>query len=78
VVTAYSNQMSWQSGKHADFLSGTPTPSKVYVQTVHKDGGAHGYQVLVKTPKYSCKVDWEAFHAQFKLLARVSSGLVGQ
>lgn len=39
---------------------------------MHKDGGAHGNQVLIKTPKYSGKADWEAFHAQFELLSRAA------
>lgn len=39
---------------------------------VNKDGGARCNQVQVKTPKYSGKADWEAFHAQFELLARAA------
>lgn len=34
------------------------------------DGGALCNQPQVKTPKYNGKADWEAFHAQFELLAR--------
>lgn len=42
---------------------------------VNKDGGAHTTGTMatansVKTPKYNGKVSWEAFHAQFELLAR--------
>ncbi|KAL1276534.1 hypothetical protein QQF64_036157 [Cirrhinus molitorella] len=32
-------------------------------------GGARAAAVAVKTPKFSGKADWEAFHAQFELLA---------
>ena len=32
-------------------------------------GGAHSTWPSVKTPKYGGKSDWEAFHAQFELLA---------
>ncbi|KAK7896492.1 hypothetical protein WMY93_021817 [Mugilogobius chulae] len=39
---------------------------------VNKYGGAHGEQLQVKTPKYSGKADWDAFHAQFELLARAA------
>lgn len=35
-----------------------------------KDGGARISQLQVKTPKYTGKADWDAFHAQFELLAR--------
>lgn len=38
---------------------------------VNKHGGAHTPTMTasIKTPKYSGKADWEAFHAQFELLA---------
>ncbi|KAK5915094.1 hypothetical protein CesoFtcFv8_000722 [Champsocephalus esox] len=39
---------------------------------VNNNGGAHepvAAAASVKTPKYSGKADWEAFHAQFELLA---------
>ncbi|KAL7865826.1 hypothetical protein SRHO_G00110730 [Serrasalmus rhombeus] len=36
---------------------------------VNKDGN-HGYQPQVKTQNYSGRADWEAFRAQFELLAR--------
>lgn len=39
---------------------------------VNKDGGAHGGQLQMKTPKYNGKADWEAFHAQFELLAQAA------
>ncbi|KAK7882528.1 hypothetical protein WMY93_028702 [Mugilogobius chulae] len=39
---------------------------------VNKYGVAQGEQVQVKTPKYSGKADWDAFHAQFELLARAA------
>lgn len=39
---------------------------------VQNDGDARGYSVPVKTPKYSGKADWEAFHAQFELLSRAA------
>ncbi|KAM6927806.1 TATA element modulatory factor [Xenentodon cancila] len=39
---------------------------------VNKDGGAMSGQLQVKTPKYSGKADWEAFHAQFELLAQAA------
>lgn len=40
-------------------------------QKVNNNGGAHesNMPVGIKTPKYSGKSDWEAFHAQFELLA---------
>lgn len=43
-----------------------------HAQTVNKYGGAHHSQVPVKTPKYSGKTDWEAFHAQFELLSQAA------
>lgn len=39
---------------------------------VNKDGGAQFGRPQMKTPKYSGKADWEAFHAQFELLARAA------
>lgn len=42
------------------------------VPNVNNNGGALGSQLQVKTPKYSGKADWEAFHAQFELLARAA------
>lgn len=39
---------------------------------VNKDGGTRCNQIQVKTPKYSGKADWEAFHAQFELLAKAA------
>ncbi|RXN35621.1 contactin-associated -like 5 [Labeo rohita] len=38
---------------------------------VNNNGGAHSLNkpVGIKTPKYSGRSDWEAFHAQFELLA---------
>ncbi|XP_077941620.1 uncharacterized protein LOC144385336 [Gasterosteus aculeatus] len=50
-------------------------PGNVHGQNVNKDGGAQGQRVPVsiKTPKYAGKSDWEAFHAQFELLARANS-----
>lgn len=38
---------------------------------VNNNGGAHELNkpVGIKTPKYSGRSDWEAFHAQFELLA---------
>ena len=39
---------------------------------VNKGRGGHCDQLQVKTPKYSGKADWEAFHAQFELLARAA------
>lgn len=60
----------------ADSLPSAVSPvrreDKDLTQTVHKDDGAHGNQVLIKTPKYSGKADWEAFHAQFELLSRAA------
>ena len=40
-------------------------------QDVNKHGGAQfpAASVSVKTPKYSSKADWEAFHAQFHALS---------
>lgn len=38
-----------------------------------EDGGARYDRPHVKTPKYSGKADWEAFHAQFELLARAAN-----
>lgn len=38
---------------------------------VNKHGGAHAATAApLKTPKYAGKSDWEAFHAQFELLAQ--------
>lgn len=45
--------------------------SEVGTRDVNKHGGAH-FPVAgpaMKTPKYSGRADWEAFHAQFELLA---------
>lgn len=39
---------------------------------VNKDGGLRCDQMQVKTPKFSGKADWEAFHAQFELLAKAA------
>ena len=51
--------------------AGAKTPARGDARPkVNKDGGAHDNQLRVKTPKYSGKADWEAFHAQFELLAR--------
>ena len=51
---------------HSD-LARLPAPLMTSLQradeNVNKHGGAH-----VKTPKYSGKADWDAFHAQFELL----------
>lgn len=46
--------------------------SEVDTRNVNKHGGAHHTVAgaAVKTPKYSGKSDWEAFHAQFELLAQ--------
>lgn len=49
----------------------TPTVCAVELN-VSRVGGAHCNQVQVKTPKYPGKADWEAFHAQFELLARAA------
>lgn len=40
-------------------------------QKVNNNGGAHELNMPagIKTPKYAGKSDWEAFHAQFELLA---------
>lgn len=43
---------------------------------VNKDGGALSGQLQAKTPKYSGKADWEAFHARFELLARAGQGML--
>lgn len=40
---------------------------------ITKDGAAPCDRPHVKTPKYSGKADWEAFHAQFELLARAAA-----
>lgn len=40
--------------------------------SANKDGGAQVRQLQAKTPKYSGKASWEAFHAQFELLARAA------
>lgn len=46
---------------------------EVRCPNANKDGGAHELKpVGIKTPKYSGRSDWEAFHAQFELLARAS------
>lgn len=39
---------------------------------VNKDGVAHGCQLQVKMPKYSGRVDWDAFHSQFELLEKAA------
>lgn len=50
------------------------TSNDTFGQDVNKDGGAQGLKmpVGIKTPKYAGKSDWEAFHAQFELLAQAS------
>lgn len=40
--------------------------------TVNRNGGPLCDQPQMKTPKYSGKADWEAFYAQFELLARAA------
>ena len=39
---------------------------------VNKDRSGRCDQLQVKTPKYSGRADWEAFHAQFELLAQAA------
>lgn len=36
----------------------------------NNDGGEHNIAVPLKTPKYTGRSNWEAFHAQFELLAQ--------
>lgn len=53
--------------------AGTKTPSRGDARPeVNKDGGNQGNQLQVKMPKHSGRADWEAFHAQFELLARAA------
>lgn len=49
---------------------GEAPPTRDATRNADKVGGAHISQLQVKTPKYTGKADWDAFHAQFELLAR--------
>ena len=53
--------------------AGAGMPASSYAgPNVNKDGGPCCNQIQVKTPKFSGKADWEAFHAQFELLAKAA------
>lgn len=51
--------------------SGAPISREAPRSKLNSNGGAHELNkpVGIKTPKYSGRSDWEAFHAQFELLA---------
>lgn len=50
---------------------GAPISREAPQSKLNSNGGAHELNkpVGIKTPKYSVRSDWEAFHAQFELLA---------
>lgn len=59
----------------ADAGFGRRMPASSYAgPDVNKDGGPRYNQIQEKTPKFSGKADWEAFHAQFELLPRQQAG----
>lgn len=53
-------------------LTGAATARSFAGPDRNRDGGAQCVRPLVKTPKYSGRADWEAFHAQFEILARAA------
>lgn len=66
-----------QSGGHdGRFDVGASAPpkhdSREYAQPVWQRGGAYTCRAPCKTPKYSGKADWQAFHAQYELLSQAA------
>lgn len=57
---------------HVGAGANTAAGSDNNIPDVNKHGGALCNQLPMKTPKYSGKADWEAFYAQFELLARAA------
>lgn len=70
-MSASSNVFRADSGGWTEGVTSTRRDEESGAQDVNKHGGAQppAASVSVKTPKYSGKADWEAFHAQFELLA---------
>ena len=64
------------SGAYSDIPRAETPAGYVTSRNVNNDGGAQGQRmpvaVGIKTPRYAGKADWEAFHAQFELLARAN------
>ena len=70
-MSASSTVFRADSGGRTEVVTSTRRDEESGAQDVNKHGGAQfpAASVSVKTPKYSGKADWEAFHAQFELLA---------
>ena len=63
-------------GYDGGFVAGTSAPPKhdsgENAQPVWQRGGAYTSRARCKTPKFSGKADWQAFHAQFELLSQAA------
>ena len=66
-----STVLRTDSGGRTEGVTSMRRDKESGAQDVNKHGGARfpAASVSVKTLKYSGKADWEAFHAQFELLA---------